>query len=390
MSEKLRMLPGAQKKAVVALACMVEAQGKEGRFRTDDPEVGTIVRECFGPDWAGRWDDDYRNRYLADAVTQDADRCLETVSALDMETKYAFKNLLIDIVGDDAMTMLAAAYVLKGIGMEAAPDSPAPGPAKERRNTQEDDGTYVVKDAFYARLSDVNAIRAEGSTEVFTMKHSADDPGVRCGTDYDAWKGAGVCPANGVIGYVNPAKGRVTSEGTLYYLVCETDLVVPVLDWGLEKIDQWQYASKRQNNRVLMYDKSGKHCEALRAMKKSSRREPETKPAADPSKTVVHFEAHVQEKYISGQQIDPNYIIRHITLTYTAHGSRLELEVLGVMRPRHARFENDDGRVIRYRDMNNPVVYYEVETDPRDNTIVRVSIIQLNEDYETVEYRYTV
>ena len=185
MSEKLRQLPGAQKKAIVALACIVEAQGKGGHFKSIDPEVDTIIEECFDDDWAGNWDDEYRHLYLAGAVLLDKDQCIETVSALDMETKQAFKNLLLDIVGDDAMTVLAAAYVLKGIGMPSTPIPSAPTPRKNDKNTQEEDGTYVVEDSYFARLSDVNAVRSD-DVKVFTIVDEDDDTQVKVGCGFNA------------------------------------------------------------------------------------------------------------------------------------------------------------------------------------------------------------
>ena len=63
---------------------------------------------------------------------------------------------------------------------------------------------------------------------------------------------------------------------------------------------------------------------------------------------------------------------------------------MGVMMPRHAVIENDDGRILTYRDTTNKTTYYEVETEPRDNSIVRVSVFQmLNLNMDYVEYRYT-
>ena len=389
MSEKLRQLPGAQKKAIVALACIVEAQGKGGHFKSIDPEVDTIIEECFDNDWAGNWDDEYRHLYLAGAVLLDKDQCIETVSALDMETKQAFKNLLLDIVGDDAMTVLAAAYVLKGIGMPSTPIPSAPTPRKNDKNTQEEDGTYVVEDSYFARLSDVNAVRSD-DVKVFTIVDEDDDTQVKVGCGFNAWSSTGVCPANGIIGYVRNDRTVDTPEGKLCYLICEDYLVVPVLEWGLERIDEWEYRSKTQYNKVLSYDKSGKRCASLRSMKQTAPTFKGGIKEADSDKKVVHFMATVQERFEPGRFFEPNYIQRQIHLTYTSHGSRLKLEVMGVMKPRNAKFESDDGRILKYRDEYNPSVYYEVETEPVHNSIVRVSIFQLNQVLEYVEFRYTI
>ena len=120
MSNKLKQLSGEQKKAVVGLACMIEAQGKGGHFRSNDPEMDIIIRECFNDDWVGTWNNEYRHSYLGNAAVYAAnnqEECFRVVSELDMETKYAFKNMMIDIIGNNAMMVLAAAYAYKRIGL---------------------------------------------------------------------------------------------------------------------------------------------------------------------------------------------------------------------------------------------------------------------------------
>ena len=47
MSHLLKQLNEPEKQAIVALACLIEAQGKGGRFRSNDPEVEIIVDKCF-------------------------------------------------------------------------------------------------------------------------------------------------------------------------------------------------------------------------------------------------------------------------------------------------------------------------------------------------------
>lgn len=390
MSEKLKQLPGAQKKAVVGLACMIVAQGNDGHFRTDAPEVQHIVDECFGEDWVGTWDDDYRHLYFARAVSQDWEESIRTVSSLDMETKYAFKNMMIDLIGENVMGIMAAAYVYKEIGLPAATQPPRREIPRSARNTQEDDGTYVVKDAFFARLTDVGAVRGDRN-KVFTLMEHADDPGVTVGTNYEAWEKKGVCPVKGIIGYVRGDKKESTPEGTLFYLICEDYLIVPVLEWGLERIDEWTYREKRQYNAILSCDRNGKLLAALRTQKIT----PAPYAVSDDTslnqdRKVVHFMANVQERFEPGKCFPSSYVQRQIHLTYTKRGSHLQLEVLGVMKPRYARFENDDGRIITYRDTTNPTAYYEVETEPDHNSIVRVSIFQLNESLDYVEYRYRI
>lgn len=390
MSNKLKLLPGEQKKAVVGLACMIEAQGKGGRFRSNDPEMDIIIRECFNDDWIGTWNNEYRHSYLGNAAVYAAnnqDECFRVVSELDMETKYAFKNMMIDIIGNNAMMVLAAAYAYQRIGL------PSFTPPKEEsktveRHIDEDDGTEVIKDPFYL-LSDVGAIRGENS-KFFTLVDSNNSEEVKVGANYDYWLSQGVCPVKGLVGYVDPSKCETTSEGKLCFLVCPGEMVIPVLEWGLEKISEWDYKEKGQNNRMLSCDRSGKLCRALREMKKPSSPTTSHKTIeAQQDTTVLRFDAAIQQRIEAGREFPPNFIDRSIRLTYTKRGSELRLEVLGVMQPRTARFKNDNGRILTYEDTSRPFTYYEIETEPEHNSIVRVSIFQKNGSFEDIEYRYT-
>lgn len=392
MSDKLRQLSGAQKKAAVGLACMIEAQGKGGRFRSNDPEMDIIVRECFGNDWVGNWDSDYRHSYLGNAAVYAAnnqEECFQIVKALDNETKFAFKNMMIDIIGDNAMMMLAAAYAYKEIGMPTFIAPPERETPRVERNEQEDDGTEVLKDPFY-RLVDVGAVRGE-TDRFFNMVDDSGDS-TRVEANYDYWLSHGICPVNGLVGYINPRHNISTAEGQLCYLVCSKELVVPILGWGLEKIDEWEYREKSQHNRMLSCDHNGKLCRELRKMKKPTGPKTASVKKAAPAvsdRQVVRFDATVQQRIEAGSAFTPNYIERSIRLTYTKRGSELLLEVLGVMQPRTAKFKNDNGRILTYEDTTRPFTYYEVETEPVHNSIVRVSIFQKNQFFQDIEYRYT-
>lgn len=395
MSEKLRELPGAQKKAVVALACMLEAQSKNGHFSTIDPEVDTIARACFPANWVGNWDSDYRHTYFASAVSLNMDDCIRIVSELDDVTKFAFKNLLLDLAGDNAIRLIVAGSMIQEIGLE-----PHTNPQSRRGNSdagaQEDDGTYVVENPFYARICDVSAVRGEND-EFFTMKKNVADEGERVGANYEQWLKQGVCPTNGLVGH--SVKCVDTPEGKLQYLYCslghEQYMVIPVLEAGLEVIDKWAEEDKKVNNNILAYDRSGERCRALRAELKDARimsgpvaaRNPEP---ASKDEVVIHFIANHLERIEEGNHQGPNIQYRRIDLTYTNRGRDVKIEVLQVMKPRYARIEYDDGTTLTYRDVNYPPFYYEVETSPVDGSVVRLSMFQLNERGEYKEYRYTV
>lgn len=392
MSNKLKQLSDDQKKAVVGLACLIEAYGHGGRFRSNDPETDIIIRECFDDDWIGFWNNGLRHFYLGNVTmyaVRNQDECIGIVAALDMEVKYAFKNMMIDIIGDNVIMERVAAYICKKIGIQAfSPPKRRETPRKER-NTQEDDGTCILDNSFY-RLAEVGAVRGDND-KVFTMVDDDSGESFQVGANYDYWFSEGICPVNGVVGYVDPHRSVSTPEGTLCYLVCTGNLVVPVLDWGLEKIDEWSYRERALNNKMISCDKSGRLCKALKDMYKPSGPTTNRKrEGVSTDKQVINFVGTVQQRIEGGVSFTPNYIERHIRLTYTRKGSELELEVVGVMQPRIARFRNDDGIILTYEDTTRPFTYYEVETEPVHNSIVRISIFQKNKEFEDIEYRYTI
>ena len=393
MSHLLKQLDELEKKAVVALACLIEAQGKGGRFRSNDPEVEIIVDNCFDENWIGHWHDEFRHIYLgnvAQYAANNLDDCIAMVASLDLQVKFAFKTMMIDVIGDSAIMTVVAAHVYREIGLpEFTPPQKRETP-REDRNTQEDDGTCTIDEPFY-RLINSCAIRGNNDT-VFTLVDEDTDEHIPVGANYEYWLKEGICPVNGIVGYVDPRKNISTEEGTLSYLICPGNLVVPVLSWGLEKIDEWSYRQKSQHNRMLSCDRSGELCKAqMRNEKPYDGSVKHTKSSLGNDTQVVRFTATVQERFENGMPASPsNYIERDICLTYTKKGSELTLEIIGVMRPRNARFQNDDGMILKYVDKERPYTYYEVETEPVHNSIVRVSVFQKNQFFQDLEYRYTI
>lgn len=393
MSHLLKQLNEPEKQAIVALACLIEAQGKGGRFRSNDPEVEIIVDNCFDESWIGHWHEEFRHMYLgkaAQTAANNLDECIAKVASLDIEVKFAFKTMMIDVIGDSAIMTVVAAHVYRQIGLPEFTPPKQRETTREVRNTQEDDGTCTIDEPFY-RLMNSCAIRGNNDT-VFTMVDEDADERITVGANYEYWLQEGICPVNGIVGYVDPGKNVLTEEGTLSYLVCPGNLVVPVLSWGLEKIDEWAYRQKSQHNRMISCDRSGKLCKAqMKNEKPYDGSFKQTRSATATDSQVVRFVATVQERFEDGMPTAPaNYIERDICLTYTKRGSELRLEVIGVMRPRNARFQNDDGRILKYVDKDIPYAYYEVETEPVHNSIVRVSIFQKNQFFQDLEYRYTI
>ena len=260
---------------------------------------------------------------------------------------------------------------------------------KGEQKTLEEGSAYELKDPFF-RLNNIDAVRGEGN-KVFTLIDEIDRTEAKVGAHYDYWLSEGICPVNGIVGYIDSRKNIDTPEGKLCYLVCTGNLIVPVLEWGLEKIDDWEYQDKVQNNKILSYDRSGKLCMELRNKKKTSSPTRQKSIFAVPEdRQVIHFAATIQQRIEGGRHFSPNYIRRNIRLTYTKRGSILNLEVIGIMQLRTARFKSDNGRVLTYEDTTRPFTFYEVETEPDHNSIVRVSIFQKNEHFEDIEYRYMI
>ena len=393
MSDTLKNLPAPQKKIVVGLACMIEAQGNGGRFRSNDPGMDIIIAECFDDSWNGLWDNEYRHRYLGEAALYAAnnqDACIRALADMDDTVKYAFKNMMIDIIGDNAMMVLASAYIYKKIGMPKF--TPPEQRVRVAKNEKEDDGTKVLEDSFY-RLVDLGAIRGE-SDKVFRFKDTDTDEEQEVGSGYDYWQSKGICPVKGIVGVIDPEQSIQTDEGTLCYLVCfggDYYLVVPIMEWGVEKIDSWEYQKRSQNVKIMICDRSGNLCRQLKDMNKTSRPTEERDVASTPSdQTVVRFTALYHQRFEGGVRVSAEPTYRDISLTYTKRGSQLELEIFGLMQPRVAKIAKDDGRVLTYNDISRPFAYYEVETEPVHNTIVRISIFQKNENFEDLEYRYTI
>lgn len=101
---------------------------------------------------------------------------------------------------------------------------------------------------------------------------------------------------------------------------------------------------------------------------------------------TITFYANKQDRFEVGQVYPTAFVQRIVVLDYAPTGDRVTISIPGIMEPKNARIVSDKNNVLTYQDMNNPFFRYEVETNPYDNTIVRVSIKVANER----EYRYTL
>lgn len=100
----------------------------------------------------------------------------------------------------------------------------------------------------------------------------------------------------------------------------------------------------------------------------------------------ITFWANKQDRFEVGKSFPTSYVQRTIELNYSPLGDEVTITILGVMQPKYARIVSDINNVLTYQDKDNPAFRYEVETDPLDNTIVRVSV----KVGGMIEYRYTL
>ena len=95
---------------------------------------------------------------------------------------------------------------------------------------------------------------------------------------------------------------------------------------------------------------------------------------------TIKFLANRQDRFEPGKVFPTNYIHRLIILEYSPLGNEVTITIDGFMKPKKA--------ILTYQDISNPGFKYEVETNPKDNTIVRVSV-KVSFPM-TVEYRYSI
>ena len=103
---------------------------------------------------------------------------------------------------------------------------------------------------------------------------------------------------------------------------------------------------------------------------------------------TIKFLANRQDRFEPGKVFPTNYIHRLIILEYSPLGNEVTITIDGFMKPKKAMIVSDINNILTYQDISNPGFKYEVETNPKDNTIVRVSV-KVSFPM-TVEYRYSI
>lgn len=377
MIDTLSNLSDTQKQAAITLACQVIASTTDSRITTIDKDVIALAEAFFSwPDTGSVM------QFLQVGIRNGGEWCTSVVSNFTEEEKRAFRFIVTNICHDNAMRVVTAGMLLSNCGFEPISPKKVSQPIEERQyGIEQEDQKKGAAVARCVRLVDVSAIRGE-CNEIFTV-YIGDDPVPRkIAANFDDWLSKELCPSVGMVGIL--AKERQTSDGKLYFISfrCkENYIVVPILSDGFEDIEQYEWMVKGNNNFILAHDKGGSRCRALREgvfEKKASSLH------KDDSLRIV-FKATKQDRFEPGKFFPTSFVRRIITFDYNEMHDEVEINIKGVMQPKHARIVSDNGRVLTYKDTTNPMVHYEVETGS-ENQIVRFSMIV---DFPSIEYRYT-
>lgn len=237
MSARFYNITEKQQEAVIYLSCHVVAINNDGLldFSKHFDDFAVIFNECFG--WDVYLDFDKVHKAIIQTRQCVYSACIKELSSLSAQDKEWLTNLLEKIAGGSNTRQAAVKEIIQGISNSH----------KSRVETNKDENP---RHPFFARLADASLIRE--SDEIFTVHTdhaSLTKNNVAC--NYEYWASKKLTPRAGLVGIVQ--KQIKTSEGYLCFLVCEMDLIVPVLEHGLEKIDQSQYMYKRANNKVLSF-----------------------------------------------------------------------------------------------------------------------------------------
>ena len=108
------------------------------------------------------------------------------------------------------------------------------------------------KEPELAVITDITAVRSDPK-EVLKIKVEEGGEEYEIRGCYESWKEAGLCPAKGEVGII--CRKKDTLEGVLCYLIVLHDLVVPVLQDGLRRMDSLEFKRHRIYNRIMAYDK---------------------------------------------------------------------------------------------------------------------------------------
>lgn len=224
-----------QQDAVVYLTCYVVTANNNGilDMRKQFSDLSIIFDECFG------WDLLLDFEKVREATMRTRQCCCnicfkELVKISDNEKQHLI-SIINRLVNGSVERLDAANEVIEGL-------------SRQRDVLADDNGVEELNEPLFARLVDVSCIRE--SAEIFNI--SSEDKGeisAKCTCEY--WMSRRYSPRAGLVGFI--PKQVETQEGTLCFLVCASDLVIPVLKRGLEMINIHQYMMKAENNKILSF-----------------------------------------------------------------------------------------------------------------------------------------
>ena len=372
MATSLETLSPQQKIAALQTGLAVIASMTNGRVRSNDPDVITLVRGIFGHSADESSSPEILMCRVREALDLDRKAAASLLAGLSNGQQIAIKSLLMEISHDNVIRAITAGTLLKEAGFGVPPGAESFHPQKE--DIEIGPGTFV-------QITDIEAVRGECSEvfNVFEEDPSLDAEKIEAG--YDAWLKAGLCPREGMVGVV----GKVTDspEGKLYFIAVEKIMVIPMLDFGIESIDRGTYERFRQNNLFHAYDPERERCRKLRATPKTVKKK--VRKPAEMGKKTINVMTNIFRRFEKGVQVADEYIKRLIILEYSDYGRLVDITVHKDMQTKHACLVNDNGSVLVYKDTELPTfARYEVETGP-DNETIRVSIFMGD-----TEYRYLI
>jgi|GEM_PF-4647039 hypothetical protein len=372
MIETLSDLTHEQRVAIMLLGAQVISSTTEGKINTADEDFRKIADAIL------EFPSLESGIVLNECISMDAQRCIGLLSSLSNVEKNAVRFIISSICHDNATRAFVAGSIMKKCGFQTFADQEQRNAANRYSGREDEDQGTVINDA-YVRLIDTGAIRFE-PVETFTLYIGDSPQPVEINSDFNDWIQKEWCPSNGMVGII--CKKESTDEGTLCFVVFNNKIVVPILEDGLEQIEDYDWRLKSVNNFILAHDKGGKRCQDLRDGIHEPRAEKLKKVS---NKRRIKYVASKQDRFQIGQYFPTSFVERIITLDYDESGTEVDINVLGIMQPKHARLYEDTGRVLKYSDTSLPGYRYEVETDPETNEIVRFSIFV----GDFVEYRYT-
>lgn len=237
----LRNLPEYIREAIARMAMKTMSEGYDSASIPSD--VRQLLSDLFG-------DVDSANPYprMASIMCISDTQAEIILSMLEHDELSALRGYLCGLAGSDMTRKQKALTILERIGAPETSENESEEPAAE---VQEEEGGEFRKPDL-AVIVDVSAVRSDAG-EAFQIKLGEDGVAQEVRGCYDSWRQSGLCPAKGEVGFI--LKKKNLPEGVLCYLVVLNDLVVPVFEAGLRKVEVMEYAKRRTYNRIMAYDR---------------------------------------------------------------------------------------------------------------------------------------